>query len=309
MKQFEVHCCDSLDWTRTQADNSIDLCFCSPPYENRRSYGIGFKLKGQEWVDWAVERFMDQYRICKGLVCWVVDGPVSKFRWSATPAILMADLHRRGVRLRRPAIFQRWGIPGSGGPDFWRSNYEFIICASKGRLPWSDSTATGTPPKYRVGGQMSNRHQDGRRANARCGARLTDGRLRGQIRATCGSKQGDNQTLARYKHPDKVNPGNIIRCTVGGGHMGSKESHGNEAPFPESLVHPFVVSFCPPGGLVFDAFVGSGTTAAVALKNGRRFVGTDIRQSECDRTAARVKPILEASHEDQCEAVAREGCL
>ena len=64
---------DTLDWAREQPDDSIDLVFNSPPYEAARTYGIGFKLRGQDWVDWAVERFVEQYRICRGLVCWVID--------------------------------------------------------------------------------------------------------------------------------------------------------------------------------------------------------------------------------------------
>lgn len=256
-------CRDCLDWTREQPTDSVDLIFGSPPYENRRSYKIGFNLKGQAWVDWAVERFLDQYRICSGLTCWVVEGRTAGFRWSATPALLMADLHRAGVRLRKPPIFNRVGIPGSGGSDWWRNDYEFVICASKGKLPWSDKTAVGKPCKYGPGGEMSHRSSGGARVNS--------------ILRTC-----------EYRPPKKANPGNIVHCAVGGGKMGSPLAHENEAPFPEKLVYPFVVSFCKPGGLVYDPFCGSGTTAAVALREGRRFVGTDIRESQCELTKRRV---------------------
>lgn len=252
-------CCDCLEWTKGQADDSVDLILGSPPYENRRSYGIDFSLKGQEWVDWALERFLDQYRICSGLVCWIVDGHTKNFRWSAVPALLMADLHRAGVHLRKPPIFQRWGIPGSGGNDWWRNNYEFCICASKGKLPWSDNKATGLPCKYKRGGHFTYRLQNGKRCK--------------------GKKTG---------RPEITNPGNVIKCIVGGGRMGSGDAHKNEAPFPESLVRPFIVSFCKPGGLVYDPFCGSGTTGAVALREGRRFIGTDIRESEIETTQERL---------------------
>src|SRR6478609_4781751 len=116
---------DCLDWMKGQPDNSVDLVFGSPPYEAARTYGIGFKLRGQEWVDWMVERIVEMVRICKGLVAMVVEGQTRKFRWSAAPALLMADLHRRGVHLRKPPAFHRVGIPGSGGPDFLRNDYEF----------------------------------------------------------------------------------------------------------------------------------------------------------------------------------------
>jgi DNA modification methylase len=57
-------------------------------------------------------------------------------------------------------------------------------------------------------------------------------------------------------------------------------AHENEAPFPERLVEFFIRSFCPPGGIVLDCFSGSGTTAAVAAKTGRRYIGIDIRESQ-----------------------------
>jgi len=70
--------------------------------------------------------------------------------------------------------------------------------------------------------------------------------------------------------------------------MGHKLAHENEAPFPESLVEPFVLSFCPPDGIVLDPFSGSGTTAAVAMLHGRRYIGIDIRQSQVDLANRRI---------------------
>lgn len=249
---------DCLELLRSLPDNSVDLVFTSPPYEAARDYGIGFSLKGQAWVDWAVERYMECARVCKGLVCWVVEGQTRKFQWSATPALLMADLHRKGVKLRKPPIYGRHGIMGSGGPDFWRNDYEFVVCSSQGRLPWSDNTAIGHPPKCKPGGNPSHQTKSGR----------------------VKSKP--------YKPPAKANPGNIVHCVVGGGRMGSKLAHENEAPFPEKLAEAFVLSFCPPGGIVLDPFCGSGTTLAVALNHGRDVIGFDIRESQVALSLRRV---------------------
>ena len=62
--------------------------------------------------------------------------------------------------------------------------------------------------------------------------------------------------------------------------MGSKLAHENEAPFPETLAEFFVRSCCPAGGIVCDPFSGSGTTIATAVKNGRNWVGIDVRASQ-----------------------------
>lgn len=263
------------------ADNSVDLVFCSPPYEDARTYGIDFKLCGQDWVDWAVPRFMECLRVSRGLVAWVVEGRTRRFKWSATPALFMADLHRAGVKLRKPPAYHRVGIPGSGGPDWLRNDYEFIVCAADGKLPWSDNTAMGKPPKYGRGGEMSNRTTGGKRVN---------------MRAPNGTKDGDVAPNRKTAFPKIANPGNfigyqdaseVIHCNAGGGHLGSNLAHENEAPFPESLADFFIRSFCPPDGIALDPFGGSGTTMAAALKAGRRAISFDCRESQIDLTKRR----------------------
>lgn len=269
MSSVITHAGDCLEGMRHFPDQSVDLVLCSPPYESARTYGVCFDLKGEAWVKWAFYRFMECYRVCKGAVVWVVEGRTSKFQYSATPMLLAADLHRAGVKLRKPPVFYRHGIPGSGGTEWFRNDYEFCICATHGRLPWSDNTAMGSAPKYGLGGETSHRTQSGARVN----------QARGEGRG--------------YRRAPKVaNPGNVIRCKVGGGHMGSELAHENEAPFPESLAEFFIRSLCPPGGIVLDPFCGSGTTLAVAVKHGRSAVGIDLRESQVDLSRRRVAEVL-----------------
>jgi len=85
--------------------------------------------------------------------------------------------------------------------------------------------------------------------------------------------------------------GNVIKLNVGGGMMGSKLAHENEAPFPEKLAEFFVRSLCPPGGTVLDPFSGSGTTAAVAMAHGRNAIATDVRESQVELTRRRVAQV------------------
>lgn len=269
-----IICGDCLNVLGEMEAGSVDLVFGSPPYEAARTYGIGFNLKGQDWVCWMVERMVEMVRVSRGLVAMVVEGQTRNFQWSATPALLMADLHRRGVKLRKPPVFHRVGIPGSGGPDFLRNDYEFIVCCSSGKLPWSDPTAMGKPPVWRPGGDLSHRMPNGRRV-----AKLHT------------KHDGQEMRLQGYNPPSLANPGNVVKCPVGGGRMGSQLAHENEAPFPEKLAEFFIRSFCPPGGTVLDPFSGSGTTAAVAKKTGRNFIAIDVRQSQCDLTAKRLAEI------------------
>lgn len=282
---------DCLEVLKQMETDSVDLVFCSPPYEDVRTYDIGFKLKGQDWVDWAFERYVECVRVSKGLVAWVVEGKTKQFTYSATPILLSADLHRAGIKLRKPPIFHRVGIPGSGGPDWLRNDYEFIVCASGGKLPWSDNTACGHPPKWARGGEMSHRVSDGSRVNQwghsiASGATVT--KAGGVVRSK-GKRPSHKEPEKGYDAPKKANPGNVFKCNVGGGQMGSKLAHENEAPFPESIAEKFILSFCPPDGVVLDIFSGSGTTAAVAIKEGRKYIGVDVRESQIKLARKRIQ--------------------
>ncbi|MGH9931005.1 MAG: DNA-methyltransferase [Pyrinomonadaceae bacterium] len=291
---------DCLDVMRTMPADSVDLVLTSPPYENARTYGIGFKLSGQEWVSWSVRRWLECERLCIGMVAWVVAGKTKDFRWSATPSLLEADLHRLGVNLRDPRVFHRVGIPGSGGPDDWRHDHERIIVSTRpGKLPWSDNTANGSVCVYKPGGAMSYRHADGVRRNAKTGSRLNRRREAGETDVQSRRKSdGERKLDGLYVEPKIANAGNVIKCLVGGGLMGSDLAHNNEAPFPESLVEPFIECFCPPGGTVLDPFCGSGTTLAIAERLGRRWIGIDCREEMAALSQRRIEEALAIKAEE-----------
>ncbi len=292
---------DALAVLPTLPADSVDLVFGSPPYEDCRTYGIDFALKGEDWVAWMVEVVQASLRICRGLVAFVVEGKTRRFRWSAVPALLIADLHRAGVHLRKPPAFYRVGIPGSGGPDWLRNDYELIVCATNGgKLPWSDNTVMGHPPKWAPGGEMAHRLSDGSRVNQWGGTHQVGGTDKHGKKHNQGQRPSHKVQTRRkadgsrprdgvYKPPVKANPGNVIHCKVGGGLMGSPLAHQNEAPFPETLADFFVRSFCPEGGTILDPFSGSGTTMASAKNHGRRGIGIDIRKTQCKIAAERLR--------------------
>ena len=57
---------------------------------------------------------------------------------------------------------------------------------------------------------------------------------------------------------------------------------------PEELVERIIRVSSNPGDLIFDCFMGSGTTQAVAMKLGRRFIGADINLGAIQTTAKRL---------------------
>lgn len=57
---------------------------------------------------------------------------------------------------------------------------------------------------------------------------------------------------------------------------------------PEALLERIIKASSNPGDLVFDCFMGSGTTQAVAMKLGRRFLGADINMGAIQTTTKRL---------------------
>ena len=265
------HSCDSGEiWHADAAalplaDKSADLVFGSPPYCDARDYGIGADRECQEWIDWMLTVTTEALRVSRGAVVWVAAG-VTRDRnyWPACEG-LMYEWWKRGGSMYRPCYWHRVGIPGSGGDQWFRADVEYVMCfKDAGPLPWTDNTACGHTPKFDVGGRMSSRNVHGQRSNG-------------------------NRTRGHYGIPEKSNPGNLLRTNAGGGHLGHALAHESEAPFPAKLVEFFVLSLCPPGGTVLDPFSGSGTTAAVAQRHGRRFIASDIRESQCELTKRRLE--------------------
>jgi hypothetical protein len=273
---------DCLDFLRGFPDDSAGETIFSPPYGDARRE-LGFVVRtGQDWVDWMVGVFREALRVSPLVVC-VADGQTKWFSYEPLPFVLMTELYRAGVCLRKPLVYRRVGIPGSGGPDWLRNDWEPVVVATRGgELPWHDNTACGHAPKFGPGGQPSHRTANGTRVNGPAGYATM------QDRNGLGPHRARQRAGRAYQPPDEANPGNVIECKVGGGHMGNDLAHENEAPFPEWLVEPFVRSFCKPGGLVLDPFCGSGTTGAVAVRLGRRFAGCDIRPEQVELARLRI---------------------
>ena len=57
---------------------------------------------------------------------------------------------------------------------------------------------------------------------------------------------------------------------------------------PEALLERIIKASSNPGDIVFDCFMGSGTTQAVAMKLGRKFIGADINLGAIQTTTKRL---------------------
>ena len=68
----------------------------------------------------------------------------------------------------------------------------------------------------------------------------------------------------------------------------SSENTGYPTQKPESLIEMFIKASSNPADIVFDCFMGSGTTQAAAMKLGRRFIGADINPDAVQTAAIRL---------------------
>lgn len=67
------------------------------------------------------------------------------------------------------------------------------------------------------------------------------------------------------------------------------------AAYPEKLVEIAINACCPENGIVLDPFLGSGTTALVALKLKRKFIGIELFKKYVEMSSKRLEPFLLAN--------------
>lgn len=316
---------DNLPILRSFKARRFRMTIYSPPYEDRRTYGTGFDLIGQKWVDWLIPRVVESCRVTDGIVFVVVAAPVRNHSYSAAVEWLVADLTRNCgiVCAQSPYAWVKMedrddarpnGIPGSGGKRYHRRDWEPVYCfALPDRLPvkYADNLANGLPPLLTsFGGEFSNRDKDGKRANdpwkmdgrsgvgprKENGKRYTnfrngkDGTVKGNhARDICKVANAGNviQTVEQYS--------SVVVAPVGGGKLGHPVAHEGEAPFPCKLVRPFIQCFSKPGDEILDAFASAGTTPQVCEELGRRWIAIDNRESELEKTRRRLNNLERAT--------------
>jgi DNA modification methylase len=75
-------------------------------------------------------------------------------------------------------------------------------------------------------------------------------------------------------------------------HTRSHEHTDYPTQKPVELIERLLIALSNPGELIFDAFIGSGTTAVAAQKLGRRWIGCDINKGAIQTTAKRLQGVI-----------------
>lgn len=68
------------------------------------------------------------------------------------------------------------------------------------------------------------------------------------------------------------------------------------ATFNDRLIRKPILAGCPIGGLIYDPFMGSGTTAIAALEYGRKFIGSELNENYYQDSIKAIKEALQKNN-------------
>jgi DNA modification methylase len=232
-------------------DGFIDLTVTSPPYDNLRTYnGYSFDFESI-----AKELF----RVTKdgGVVVWIVNDATIKGSETGTSFRQALYFKEIGFNLHDTMIWNKGCFTAVGSLKVrYAPVFEYMFILSKGNI------------------QHFNPIKD--RAN----------KLKGKIGGRLRTKNGEMIKMSshgkiRSEYGQRFNVWPLPPC---GGNM-----TGHPAPFPDQLANDHVLSWSNPNDLIYDPFLGSGTTIKMAKLNNRNFIGSEISEEYCKIAEERIK--------------------
>ena len=282
---------DSLDILKIFPSESVDCAITSPPYWALRDYGVdgqlGLEPTFQEYISKLCDIFDEVKRVLKKEgTCFVnlgdtysgnkngkTDYKVSDYlkensqgiKKKATItekslcqipsrfAIAMAD---RGWILRNRIIWHKTNCMPASVTDRFTVDYEDIFFFVKNKKYWFEQQ--NEPLSKTTIKRLEHNW------NCRPNAKLASGTIGGM------TDIGFNKAVKSMKEKGTRNK----RCVWAIPTKSFSEAHF--ATFPEELIVPMILAGCPPKGIVLDIFMGAGTTALVAKKLGRKYIGIEL---------------------------------
>ena len=235
---------DCLERMKLIGDNSVDLTVTSPPYDNLRSYNGN----NEQWGENVWRKVIKElYRVTAkgGVVVWVVGDATIKGSETGTSFKQALWAIECGFNLHDTMIYEK-AQACFGSNNCYLQSFEYMFVLSKGK------------PK------AMNFIRD--RDNVRGGVKESTV-SRGMDKNGISGKRV--QKTAEIKGKRK----NIWKYGVGGGNT------GHPAVFPESLARDHIISWSNEGDLVFDPFMGSGTTGVACSNLNRKFIGIELDEN------------------------------
>ena len=268
----KIYLGDSQSIISEWPDEVIDCCVTSPPYWGLRDYGhngqIGLEENPEKYVEKIVSLFREVRRVLKDdgtLFLSLGDsyagsggtGNQSKPSSGLKPKDLVGipwlvafALRSDGWYLRQDIIWSKPNPMPESVTDRCTKAHEYIFLLSKSQKYYFNHEAIKEPiadsSKARLAQDIENQK----------GSDRVPGKTNGTMKAV-GSIQDRN----------KRSVWTVTTKPFKGAHF---------ATFPEDLIIPCILAGSRPGGVILDPFMGAGTTAIVAKKNGRKFVGCEL---------------------------------
>ncbi len=263
------------------------VAITSPPYATQREYdpSSGFKpVPPDEYVAWyrAVAAGIESVLAHDGsYVLNIKEHAEGGQRHLYVKDLFIAHVRQWGWRFVDEFCWRKTddGVPGGWGNRFknaWEPVFHFsrqqkIKFRPKEVGHWSNDCFDYSPnnPKSTSGSGLLGTGPRGAAADT-------------------GKHQQAWQTTRRNannmegRHGGIARPSNVIEVKT----ESSQGSHS--APFPRALVEFFVKAFSDPGDLIFDPFMGSGTTMAAAAVLDRAGYGCELSPAYCDVILKRI---------------------
>ncbi len=238
-------------------DDFIDMTITSPPYDDLRDYN-GYHFPVED-----IAKSLFQKTKPGGVVIWVVGDRTLNGNETLTSFRHALTFQDVGFRVHDTMIYVKNNpIPSDCGKRY-RQAFEYMFCFSKGK-PKTFNPIT-EPTKS-------------------AGQKITAFRITGKGRGNV-----PNEDIGReIKGERKVT--NIFGYNVGTSSSKDKIAFQHPAIFPERLVSDQIVTWTDEGDVVYDCFMGSGTTAKVAQLLHRKWLGSEISEEYVKIAKERLVP-------------------
>lgn len=276
----------SLDILKTLPEQSVDCCVTSPPYYLMRDYGgiedqIGLESDPKEYIKNLVSVFREVKRVLKDTgTLWVVIGDSyagsRKGGHSGKHKYLDKEVSR-SVYVNETMITKTLiGIPwrfALAMQDDWLLRQDIIWAKSNPMPePYKDRFCRSHEYVFLFSKQQKYyfNHQNALEDS------IIYHRQNKHLQQRGYATKPDNNGQRPQHHgvSIKTAPFRTMRDVWFVATEVLEENH--YAIFPQRLIIPCILCGCPENGIVLDPFMGSGTTAVVAVKTLRKYIGCEI---------------------------------
>ncbi|MEE3371633.1 MAG: site-specific DNA-methyltransferase [Planctomycetota bacterium] len=274
----QIHCGDAAEVLAKLPSDVADGIVTSPPYFRQRDYREASQLGSERTPDEYVRRLVRVFQECRRVLkptgtAWVVLG--DKYQGGellGMPWRVALAMKEDGWILRSDVIWKKPNAMPSSVKTRPTTEHEYIFFFSHSRDYYYNADAIREP---HVTFSDESRMRGGRRHLFKRSSTPEKG------------KNGGNSNLHDARWDQAFHPKGRNKRTIWSIPL-SKFRDAHFAVFPETLVETCVLAGTPEHGVVVDPFVGSGTTALVAQRLGRHYIGIDCVSDYCDMARSRL---------------------